>query len=144
MDIRTVEDYNDELRQISAPIADSKEKKEIADVLNETLSAHTNAVGLAAPQLGYHKRVIALKPVNSSKTTILFNPKIVQVFGQQVSNEGCLSVPGVEGLVKRADHVTVIHDNGSQEFDGFMARAVQHEIDHLDGILFIDRLENYE
>lgn len=109
-----------------------------------------NGIGLAAPQIGVGKRVIVvdITPVEEkSKPLALVNPEILRKQGQEEGMEGCLSVPGVEGTVCRASSVTVrgMNENGDPvtlEADGLLARALQHEIDHLDGILFIDRLSS--
>ncbi len=109
-----------------------------------------NGIGLAAPQIGVGKRVIVadISPVEEqSRPLALVNPEIVRKEGQEEGMEGCLSVPGVEGTVCRAASVTVrgMNESGdpvTMEVSGLLARVLQHEIDHLDGILFIDRLSS--
>jgi len=109
-----------------------------------------NGIGLAAPQIGVGKRVIVadISPVEEqSRPIALVNPEIVRKEGQEEGMEGCLSVPGVEGTVCRAASVTVrgMNESGdpvTMEASGLLARVLQHEIDHLDGILFIDRLSS--
>jgi len=109
-----------------------------------------NGIGLAAPQIGVGKRVIVadISPVEEqSRPLALVNPEIVRKEGQEEGMEGCLSVPGVEGTVCRAASVTVrgMNESGdpvTMEASGLLARVLQHEIDHLDGILFIDRLSS--
>ncbi|HHP51541.1 MAG TPA: peptide deformylase [Moorella mulderi] len=99
-------------------------------------------VGLAAPQVGILKRVAV---VDIGEGLIeLINPEIVEAKGQEIDREGCLSLPGIWGEVPRYSWVKVrFSDRGGRErileAEGFLARALQHEIDHLDGVLFIDR-----
>jgi peptide deformylase len=110
----------------------------------------SKGIGLAAPQIGVGKRVIVvdISPVEEeSKPLALVNPEIVGKQGQVEGMEGCLSVPGVEGSVCRYESITVQGKNESGdpvtiEANGLLSRVVQHEIDHLDGILFIDRLSS--
>lgn len=102
-------------------------------------------VGLAAPQIGVSKRVIV---VDIGEGLVeLINPEILEVSGNVVDSEGCLSVPGMLGEVARADKVVVkgLNRKGEEVIlraKGFMARAIQHEIDHLEGILFVDKASN--
>ena len=110
----------------------------------------SKGIGLAAPQVGVGKRVIVvdISPVEEeSKPLALVNPEIVGKQGQVEGMEGCLSVPGVEGMVCRYESVTVRGKNESGapvtiEANGLLSRVLQHEIDHLDGTLFIDRLSS--
>ncbi|HEX8044083.1 peptide deformylase [Candidatus Deferrimicrobium sp.] len=107
-------------------------------------------IGLAAPQVGVGKRVVVLdvSPVDETIPPIaVVNPEIVSRNGSSVAVEGCLSVPGVQGEVCRAETVEVrgLDEQGNPlriQAVGILARALQHEIDHLDGILFIDRLSS--
>lgn len=102
-------------------------------------------VGLAAPQVGVSKRVIV---VDIGEGLIeLINPEILNFSGREIDTEGCLSIPGIVGDVPRASDVKVkgLDRSGKEcaiEAKGLLARALQHEIDHLDGILFIDRAIN--
>lgn len=104
-------------------------------------------VGLAAPQIGVPKRVIVVKSEEDENTIELINPVVVSFSEErEKAIEACLSVPGVQGEVERHASVTVegLNRNGEIVFieaEGFLARALQHEIDHLDGILFVDRAE---
>jgi len=115
--------------------------------LFETMYA-ANGVGLSATQVGVGKRVIVvdISPVEEEAAPLaLVNPEIVESQGCVLGLEGCLSVPGVEGEVARAETVLVrgMDEKGSPvtvRAQGLLARAIQHEIDHLDGILFIDKL----
>jgi peptide deformylase len=108
-------------------------------------------VGLAAPQVGVLQRFfVAEIPEDEetgepAQTFILFNPEIVKGKGEQIGYEGCLSIPGYIGEVARQDQVTVkgLNEKGKPvrlKVEGYVARVFQHEIDHLDGILFTDRL----
>ncbi len=104
-----------------------------------------NGIGLAAPQLGISQRVIVIAP-HDYKPTALINPKIIKAEGEQIGQEGCLSIPGLYGDVKRFDYVEVeaMDRKGRElvfELEGMPARVVQHEIDHLDGILFTDKVD---
>lgn len=110
--------------------------------LKDTLYS-TTGVGLAAPQIGISKRVIFIDLRDGSEPIILINPKIAAIYGKDTSSEGCLSYPGYEGIVKRPKKVTVIgtdKDGNEVEYfgEGLLARAFCHEIDHLDGVLYID------
>jgi peptide deformylase len=110
-----------------------------------------NGVGLAAPQVGMLQRFfVAELPEDEeegypAETYILFNPEVVKGLGEQVGYEGCLSIPGYVGEVARAEKVTVkgLDERGRpvrHKVEGYLARVFQHEIDHLDGILYTDRL----
>ncbi len=110
----------------------------------ETMYA-ASGTGLAAPQVGVQKRVIVVD--GGEDPLVLVNPKIAATEGEQVGLEGCLSVPDLIGEVRRAEWVMVkgLNRRGwpvSLEGEGLLARVLQHEIDHLDGILFIARVED--
>ncbi len=122
----------------------------LARQMLETMRA-ANGVGLAATQVGVLQRIfVAELPEDEEKnlpreTYILFNPEVVKSFGEQVGYEGCLSIPGYVGQVARAEKVIVKGlDAGGRpvryKAEGYLARVFQHEIDHLDGILYTDRL----
>ena len=148
---------NQLLKTKAAPVkAVTGEIKKILDDMLETMR-EAGGIGLAAPQVGIGKRLIVLEvpefaeedeEERESKKKILFklvNPEIVSSEGEQKYEEGCLSVPGVTAEVKRAATVIVraTDENGKAieiNTHGLLAVALQHEIDHLDGILFIDRL----
>jgi peptide deformylase len=142
---------NAELRIVSAEFPKeeiaSKEAQILVRDLIETMRVE-NGIGIAAPQVGIHKRVIIVD-VGEKQPQAFFNPKILsKSFTKTESEEGCLSVPGVFGIVKRHRGVTVTAQNihgVSQTFraEGLMAIVFQHEIDHLDGILFIDKVTRY-
>jgi peptide deformylase len=113
----------------------------VLDNMRDTLYAE-EGLGLAAPQIGILKRIIV---VDTGEQYIeLINPEIIEREGEQTSTEGCLSVPGIIGRVKRSLHVKVrgLNRHGEQITiigSELLAKALQHEIDHLDGILFIDK-----
>ena len=137
------------LRQKALPVETiSSAEKELADSMLATLYAIPNGVGLAAPQVGVSKRLVVID-VNredlDSKPLMLINPKIQSREGEIVDEEACLSIPDVTADVKRAERVVVSAlnldgDPVSIEGEGFFARVLQHEIDHLDGVLFIDHV----
>ena len=110
-----------------------------------------NGVGLAAPQVGVLQRLFVVELPEDEEndqpleTYILFNPEIVKGRGEQIGYEGCLSVPGYVGEVARREQITIqgLNEKGRPvrlKVEGYLARVFQHEIDHLDGILFTDRL----
>ena len=115
----------------------------LLDDMVDTLKVTSNGAALAAPQVGILRRIVVL----DSKDGIieLINPKIIEQTGEQIGPEGCLSLPGIWGRVKRAKYAKVqAMDRTGKEFiiegTGFLARCLQHEIDHLDGILFIEHV----
>ena len=121
-----------------------------AEQMLETMR-QANGVGLAAPQVGVLQRLfVAELPEDEennqpAETYILFNPEIVKGQGEQIGYEGCLSIPGYIGEVARRELVTVkgLDEKGKPvriKAEGYLARVFQHEIDHLDGILYTDRL----
>jgi peptide deformylase len=125
--------------------------RELAADLIDTMRASPACVGIAAPQIGVSLRAFALDVSGHKKTTtchgelVLFNPVIVSAESSITEREGCMSVPDLTGDVARAVAVIVdgidCHGNAVRiESEGFEARALQHEIDHLDGLLFLDRL----
>ena len=132
------------LRQTAAEV--EKIAKRTLFILDDMvrIMKKANGIGLAAPQVGISQRLIVIAP-DGIKPTALINPKIVVSEGEQVCQEGCLSIPGLYGDVKRALYVEVeaMDRRGRElvfELEGLPARVVQHEIDHLDGVLFIDKV----
>ena len=144
------------LRKLSAPlnIADVKSEYFIS-LANSMLLTVTNpeneGVGIAAPQVGISKQLIAVQRIDKEGEPFEFyvNPKIVSFSGdKKTGGEGCLSVPGMKGLVDRYQEI-VIEYNDIEDFiiksdtiEGFTAVIFQHEIDHLNGILYIDKANN--
>ena len=141
-----------EIKEYGEPVLRGKALpiKEITpEILNftkdmaETMYADSG-VGLAAPQVGVSKRIITIDGEEDG-LIVLINPVIVKSEGEVVAEEGCLSIPGIYSQVNRSSEVTVkaLNENGDLikiNKEGITARALQHEIDHLDGILFIDRI----
>ena len=126
---------------------DSSIKKLIRDML-ETMHADPGRAGLAAPQVGVSLRVIVIG-MPEEEDIVLVNPEIVRKTGERWLNEGCLSVPGYVGEIKRAESVTAKgrDQNGKEvriKADGLLAQALEHEIDHLNGMIYIDRLESMD
>lgn len=135
------------LREKAKPVSKINSNiHKLLDNMKDTME-HANGVGLAAPQIGVSKRVII---VDIGEGLIeLINPEIIKSSGKSTDVEGCLSVPDVNGEVTRADKVVVVGLNRKGEkveikAEGLLARALQHEIDHLDGILFIDNAKNVQ
>ncbi len=132
----TVTDFNEEIRQIVNDMFETMYKR--------------GGVGLAANQVGILKRIVIIdlhsgKENQGKEQIVLINPEIVALEGEEIKEEGCLSLPGLYKKVKRAAYAKVKAQNlDGEEFtiegEGLLARAFQHEIDHLNGIVFIDRL----
>lgn len=145
MAIRNIRTEKDPiLRKISKVVSNFEERTQVLiDDMLDTMY-HANGVGLAAPQVGVLKRVVVIDI--GEGPIILINPEIIETKGKINDVEGCLSVPGKEGNVVRPEYVKVKAQdrNGkSIELDGtgLLARAFCHEIDHLNGVLYIDKLE---
>lgn len=144
MAIRNVIQVGDEiLRKKSKPVKEFDQKlAELLDDMRETM-VKNDGCGLAAVQVGILRRVVVLD-VNHMKIELI-NPEIVDSYGESIEREGCLSVKGETGYVKRPSEVTVkALDRYGNEFIltgvDMLARALCHEIDHLDGILYIDKV----
>jgi peptide deformylase len=135
------------LKQVAAP-AQAAEAEAIERDLLDTMRSFERCVGLAAPQIGELARVIAVDVQGHPKADthngllVLVNPQIVEAEGSEVAREGCLSIPDLTANVRRATSIMVQHTGGAVESLGFEARCLQHELDHLDGILFLDRVES--
>lgn len=117
----------------------------LLDDMIDTLYARDGRAGLAAPQIGILRRVIVM---DCGEGLIeLINPEILERRGEQFGLEACLSFPGYSGNVKRSKYVKIKYWNRAGEpfileAEDYLARCIQHEIDHLDGILFVDRMED--
>ena len=132
------------LRKVCKPITEiTPNIIKLLDDMADTLYGGPNRAGLAAPQIGVPKRLIVIDCGDG--LIELINPEIVKKSGEQIGQEACLSIPGLYGKVKRAKHVLVKTLNRAGEEivlqgKGPLARCFQHEIDHLDGVLFIDHV----
>jgi len=160
LDIITYPDVR--LKQVAEEVTqfDASLEKFIFD-LDETMNAGPGGVGIAATQVGFMKRIVIIdisqyaenqklkskkpKEIKHHGHLVLINPEIIEWQGMKKGREGCMSVPDFTGNVIRAENIklTALDIKGQpQEYnmEGFEARAAQHEIDHLDGLLFVDRL----
>lgn len=153
MAVRTVLTYPHPcLRERTSEVVDfNAPAQELADDLVETMRSFNRCVGLAAPQIGELRRIIVVDVSGHPKTTechgllVLVNPRVVETSGGEVGREGCLSLPDITANVRRALKVRFEAqgpDGSAIEAatSGFEARALLHEIDHLDGILILDRV----
>ncbi len=118
--------------------------RDLIDDMYETLY-EANGVGLAAPQVGILKRIVVIDTTGEDPI-LLINPKIIETSGEQEGYEGCLSVPGKTGHVKRPNYVKAIaYDENMKSFEiegtELLARAICHELDHLDGHLYVEKVE---
>lgn len=148
--IRTDEDPI--LRKKSKVVTNFNNRLEVLiDDMYETMDV-AYGVGLAAPQVGILKRLIVVdnRDEEENKRFYMLNPVILEKEGEEISMEGCLSIPGKQGTVKRAKNIKVKYNDltGEEkimEAEDFLARIIQHEMDHLDGILYTDKaIEMYE
>lgn len=119
----------------------------IRDLIEDMLETmyEANGVGLAAPQVGILKRIVVID-VTGEDPYVLINPRIVEMSGEQTGSEGCLSVPGKAGIVTRPNYVKAVAldvDMKPFELEGteLLARAICHELDHLDGHLYVEKVE---
>ncbi|KOF58125.1 MULTISPECIES: peptide deformylase [Clostridium] len=144
MAIRNIRQYGDELLRKKSRKVDKIDKRilTLIEDMKETMYS-ANGVGLAAPQVGILKRVVV---IDVGEGPIAFiNPEILETKGRYVDSEGCLSIPGKDGMVERPEYVKAktLNEKGEEiivEGTQLMARAMCHEFDHLDGVLFIDKL----
>ncbi len=141
------------IREIGDPVLTKKCKevtevtprlKDLIDDMFETLY-EANGVGLAAPQVGILKRVVVIDTTGEDPL-LMINPRILETSGEQEGYEGCLSVPGKTGHVKRPNYVKALaYDEDMKPFEvegtELLARAICHELDHLDGHLYVDKVE---
>lgn len=142
-----------EVREMGDPIL-NKVCKEVKEVNERTMELiddmfdtmyETNGVGLAAPQVGILKRIVVIDTTGEDPV-VMINPRIIETSGEQSGWEGCLSVPGKYGMVKRPNYVKAVAYNEEMEefvIEGteLMARAICHELEHLDGHLYTERVE---
>jgi peptide deformylase len=138
-----------ELREKCIEVNDSDKPKEINELISEMIKTmiENQGVGIAAPQVGINKRLFIA--VIDKKIEIFINPEVIDKSDEMTEDtEGCLSVPNCFGTVPRHKNITIKYCNGrefiEQKFEGFNARVVQHEYDHLEGILYTDKAVNIQ
>ena len=146
MAIRNIREYGEEIltkkcKEVTEMTPRTKEL--IEDMLDTMYEA--NGVGLAAPQVGILKRIVVID-VTGEDPHILINPKIVESSGEQTGQEGCLSLPGKSGVVTRPNYVKAVALDVNMkpiELEGteLLARAICHELDHLDGHMYVEKVE---
>ena len=147
MAVREVLTYpNPLLKQVCAPAQPDEIEPVVADLI-DTMNSFDHCVGLAAPQIGHALRIAVVDITGHPRAKdphglmVLVNPKVTgRSEGSKVSREGCLSLPDLTANVRRPRRATVAFGEREVELKGFEARCVLHEIDHLDGILFLDRV----
>lgn len=142
------------LKQACLPVENfDGDLKSFVDDLVHTMNSHKYCVGLAAPQVGELKRIVAIdisrarKPQDGNGLLVLINPEIKEASKYKTVREGCLSIPELTANVKRAMKITIEYKDVNGETKtvqakNFEAHAIQHEMDHLQGILFLDRITN--
>ena len=133
------------LRATALEIAKVTKKTQLLIDQMKRIMRNANGIGLAAPQLGILQRLIVIAP-EGERPIALVNPVVLKAEGEQIGEEGCLSIPGLYGDVKRPEYVEVeaLDRRGREvtfELEGMSARVAMHEIDHLDGVLFIDTVD---
>ena len=135
------------LKQVCRP-ATREEEADVAQDLLDTMRSFPGCVGLAAPQIGEPVRIAVVdvsehpRAETSNGLLVLVNPRVEHAEGAAIAREGCLSIPDLTANVKRATTIRVRAGDLHAECEGFEARCVLHELDHLDGILFLDRVES--
>jgi len=125
---------------------DEKLQKTVEQMIN--FMHIEDGIGLAAPQVGLRQSIIVvdISPIEEEEHPRAFiNPQIVSLEGESIVEEGCLSIPGVREDVQRPEHIRLIYQDAGgkqheEEYGGWLARVLQHEIDHLNGVLFVDRI----
>ena len=148
MALRTIREYGDDV--LARPCKEIKEvtpriRERVDDMLETMYDA--NGVGLAAPQVGILKRLVVIDvSPDGDQPLIMINPVILETDGEQTGYEGCLSLPGKSGVVTRPNYVKVkAYDIDMKPFElegeGLLARAICHELDHLDGHMYVEKIE---
>ena len=145
------------LRKKSKPVRSvTRRVKRLARDLKDTLNDHPDGIGLAAPQINVHSRVVVVRlgggrdsESEPGPPLALINPEVKEAGNEERDFDGCLSFPGLYGETVRPHYLRVTGldeagDSFDRIFEGFDAVVVHHEIDHLDGVLFIDRVESIE
>jgi len=151
-DILKIYKYGDDVLKLKAKEVENLDGEiaQLVDRMTRTLHKTFSAIGLAAPQVGESIRLSVIDlsmGENKDDQIVLINPEILEVEGSETGDEGCLSFPGLSMTVNRAAKIFLknFDINGKEvrkEIDGFLARVIQHEIDHLDGTLIIDRVSS--
>ena len=146
MAIRNIREIGDEIltKKCKAVSEMTPRTKELIQDMLDTMY-EANGVGLAAPQVGILKRIVVIDTTGEDPH-VLINPRILETDGEQTGNEGCLSVPGKTGVVTRPNYVKVAaQDVNLQEYElegtELLARAICHELDHLEGHLYVEKAE---
>ena len=146
MALRNIREMGDDiLNKKCKPVKEINERTlDLIDDMFETMY-ESNGVGLAAPQVGILKRIVVIDTTGEDPI-LLINPVIVETRGEQTGDEGCLSVPGKCGVVTRPNYVKVLaYDENMEQFEiegtELLARALCHEIDHLEGHLYVEKVE---
>ena len=146
MALRNIREMGDDiLNKKCKPVKEITERTlDLIDDMFETMY-EANGVGLAAPQVGILKRIVVIDTTGENPI-LLINPVIVETSGEQTGQEGCLSVPGKSGQVTRPNYVKVLaYDENMEQFEiegtELLARALCHEIDHLEGHLYVEKVE---
>lgn len=147
MAIRKIREYGDEVltKKCKEVTEMTPRVRELIDDMLETMY-EAGGVGLAACQVGILKRIVVID-VTGDEPYVLINPRIVETSGEQTGSEGCLSVPGKYGIVTRPNYVKAVAlniDMEPYELEGteFLARAICHELDHLDGHIYVEKAES--
>ncbi len=148
MALRTIREYGDDV--LAKECKEVKEitprVKELVEDMLETMY-DANGVGLAAPQVGVLKRIVVIDiSPDADQPLVMINPQILETRGEQTGYEGCLSLPGKSGIVTRPNHVkarAMDLDGNEYEIEGeeLLARAICHELDHLDGHMYVEKVE---
>ncbi len=146
MALRNIREFGDPvLNKVCIEVKEMTDRnKQLIDDMFETMY-DANGVGLAAPQVGVLKRIVVIDTTGEDPL-VLINPKIVEQDGEQTGYEGCLSLPGKTGIVTRPEHVKAVALDRDMnpieiEGEGLLARAICHELEHLDGHLYTEKLE---
>ena len=146
MAIRTIRTMGDDVLRKKCKEVTEITKREIT-LINDMIDTmfEANGVGLAAPQVGILKRIFVIDIDDENGTMVFINPEILETNGTQCGEEGCLSVPGIYKKVRRPEKIKIEYtnidgENITEEVDDFLAIIMQHEYDHLDGILFVDKV----
>jgi peptide deformylase len=148
MALRNIREYGDDV--LARPCKEVKEitprvRELVEDMLDTMYDA--NGVGLAAPQVGVLKRIVVIDvSPEADQPLVMINPRILETDGEQTGYEGCLSLPGKSGVVTRPNHVkakAMDLDGNEFEIEGeeLLARAICHELDHLDGHMYVEKVQ---